>query len=293
MKLSRKCLFLAVLASGASCVDRNNSDDTDPGDVGQIRLRLVQTPPEVNCVQLTVRGARVARRLLPADTPGTDTLLLEGLPLGPVSVVSEAFSELCNNIVGRVPLWVTEPVMANIKVTPPIEIDLVFHRNGRAEVVLTFQDEPDGGMAPEPVVLFNSFTILGPNNVYEYRAAVGIPTPIPPPPTSGNFVLAATSNPPLPPDDACNPLPPGSLTGRVALVHRGVCTFATKAQNVADAGGVAMVVENNIADQILITVNATGSPIPVVFITKESGDDIRANGLPAVLQWNPPATVVR
>jgi hypothetical protein len=286
-------LFAAVMMSATSCVDGNNTDANNAGDVGQIRLRLVQAPPEVNCVRLTVRGARVAERQLPTSTPGTDTLLLEGLPLGPVSVVAEAFAEACGNLTGRTPLWVTEPVLANIKVTPPVEIDLVFHRNGRAEVVLTFQDEPDGGMAPEPVVLFNSFTILGMNNVYEYRAGIGVGTPIPAPPTSGNFVLAATSNPPLPPDDACNPLPPGSLTGRVALVQRGICTFATKAQNVFDAGGVAMVVHNNIPNQILMTINATGSPIPVVFITKESGDDIRANGLPAILQWNPAATVVR
>jgi minor extracellular serine protease Vpr len=40
-------------------------------------------------------------------------------------------------------------------------------------------------------------------------------------------------------------LPPHSLDGQVALVSRGYCTFVSKAQRVADAGGVGMVLVDN------------------------------------------------
>lgn len=44
---------------------------------------------------------------------------------------------------------------------------------------------------------------------------------------------------------ACTSLPGGSLNGRIALVQRGVCTFAVKGQNVAAAGAVGMVIYNS------------------------------------------------
>ena len=106
------------------------------------------------------------------------------------------------------------------------------------------------------------------------------------------MILAATAVAPLPTDDACNPLPPGSLTGRAALVRRGTCTFVQKTQNVAAAGAVAIVVDDH-TDEILVTGSVPGVSIPFIFITKASGEQIRGAGLPALMQWNGVATVVR
>jgi minor extracellular serine protease Vpr len=46
---------------------------------------------------------------------------------------------------------------------------------------------------------------------------------------------------------ACSPLAAGSLTGHIALVSRGMCTFSTKIRNAQNAGAVAVLVANNVA----------------------------------------------
>jgi minor extracellular serine protease Vpr len=46
---------------------------------------------------------------------------------------------------------------------------------------------------------------------------------------------------------ACAALPAGSLTGKIALVSRGTCTFSEKIRNAQDAGAVATLVVNNVA----------------------------------------------
>ncbi|MBF5006650.1 M36 family metallopeptidase [Diaphorobacter caeni] len=50
---------------------------------------------------------------------------------------------------------------------------------------------------------------------------------------------SATSN------EACATLPAGSLTGKIALVDRGTCNFATKTLNAEKAGAIGIVIVNN------------------------------------------------
>jgi subtilisin family serine protease len=45
--------------------------------------------------------------------------------------------------------------------------------------------------------------------------------------------------------EACSALPAGSLSGDIALVSRGTCSFSTKIRNAQDAGAVATLVVNN------------------------------------------------
>jgi subtilisin family serine protease len=47
--------------------------------------------------------------------------------------------------------------------------------------------------------------------------------------------------------DACAALTAGSLTGKIAVLSRGACTFSQKIRNAQDAGAVAVVVVNNVA----------------------------------------------
>src|SRR5262249_52097349 len=54
---------------------------------------------------------------------------------------------------------------------------------------------------------------------------------------------------------AKSPLAPGSLSGAIALVTRGRCTFASKAARAANAGAAAMVVVDNRAGE--------ADPIPI------------------------------
>src|SRR6266540_3271747 len=46
---------------------------------------------------------------------------------------------------------------------------------------------------------------------------------------------------------ACSALAAGSLTGKIALISRGTCTFSTKIRNAQNAGAVAVLVVNNVA----------------------------------------------
>ncbi len=45
---------------------------------------------------------------------------------------------------------------------------------------------------------------------------------------------------------ACTPLPAGSLTGKIALISRGTCTFSQKIRNAQDAGALVALVVNNV-----------------------------------------------
>jgi subtilisin family serine protease len=47
--------------------------------------------------------------------------------------------------------------------------------------------------------------------------------------------------------DACAALPAGSLTGDIAVLSRGTCSFSTKIRNAQAAGAVATIVVNNVA----------------------------------------------
>jgi len=44
---------------------------------------------------------------------------------------------------------------------------------------------------------------------------------------------------------ACSPLPSGSVAGQIVLVLRGTCTFASKLNNVAAGGALAILVYDN------------------------------------------------
>ena len=46
--------------------------------------------------------------------------------------------------------------------------------------------------------------------------------------------------------DACESLPRRSMTGKLALIDRGTCTFLTKVKNVAAAGAIGAIVVNNV-----------------------------------------------
>lgn len=46
---------------------------------------------------------------------------------------------------------------------------------------------------------------------------------------------------------ACSALPANSLTGQIALISRGTCTFSAKIRNAQDAGAAAVIVVNNVA----------------------------------------------
>jgi subtilisin family serine protease len=114
---------------------------------------------------------------------------------------------------------------------------------------------------------FIAFTVSPDDTKIGYTASEGAPAP----PETGTFPLARTGTATAL-DDACAPFPAGSLTGKVALVRRGTCSFYTKTFNAQSAGAMSVVLYNNAPGILNATV--AGVPpitIPVVAITAEKG----------------------
>ena len=119
------------------------------------------------------------------------------------------------------------------------------------------------------IVTLNSFTITPDNKSIGYMEASGGGAA----PTSGSSLMARTGTTSTP-NDACNEVAPtpGSLTGKVALIRRGTCSFYEKSYNAQQAGAIAVVLYNNVAGLFAATVS--GSPavtIPVVAISNIDG----------------------
>ncbi|MDC3982921.1 S8 family serine peptidase [Polyangium jinanense] len=123
-----------------------------------------------------------------------------------------------------------------------------------------------------------SFSITPDAKSFGYNVGTGVP----PAPLTGTLEIVATATANTITTDACNVNPPaaGSLTGKVALIKRGGCTFFEKSKNAQAAGASAVVVYNNAAGALVPGVTIpTGSPagttpvgIPVVGITMAEGD---------------------
>jgi hypothetical protein len=79
--------------------------------------------------------------------------------------------------------------------------------------------------------------------------------------------------------DGCEPLAPGSGTGKILIIDRGTCTFVIKVKNAQDAGALAVIVADN----------AVGTPpaglggadptitIPSARVTQVDGNTLKAN----------------
>jgi minor extracellular serine protease Vpr len=124
------------------------------------------------------------------------------------------------------------------------------------------------------------FTAAPDDRVFGYLPAAGAPAA----PTSGTMPLVRTGTTTTA-NDACSiaqpdgtlvsPFPAGSLSGKVALIRRGTCTFYEKSRNAEVAGAIGVVLYNNAPGLLSPTVAPpTGAPpvtIPVVAIQASDG----------------------
>ncbi|MDQ3665437.1 MAG: hypothetical protein M3410_02350 [Acidobacteriota bacterium] len=93
--------------------------------------------------------------------------------------------------------------------------------------------------------------------------------------------------------DACTPLTnAAAVAGKIALVERGMCSFARKARTVEDAGAIGIIIYNNLANVNAAPAGMAGDPtvIPPPSITAVSLT--RADGL-AVLGQVPSGTTAK
>jgi len=112
-----------------------------------------------------------------------------------------------------------------------------------------------------------SFNVSPDNQPFGYYQATAAPTA----PTSGTFPLTRTGTA-TSAADACAALPAGSLSGKIALIRRGTCSFNVKAINAQNAGAAGVILYNNVAG--IQTVTVVGPPqvtIPTVSVSAADG----------------------
>lgn len=98
-----------------------------------------------------------------------------------------------------------------------------------------------------------------------------ITTPIP-----GDIVLVSNTNP-----LGCNANPiTNNVSGKIALIRRGNCTFVEKVKNAQNAGAIAVIMMNNV-DGTPVAMGGTDGTItiPSVMISKADGDILEAAAL--------------
>ena len=76
---------------------------------------------------------------------------------------------------------------------------------------------------------------------------------------------------------ACGPaLDPAALAGKIVLVRRGDCTFASKVVRAQQAGALAVIVVNNVSGSIVMGGGDAAIAIPAVSIGRETGEALIA-----------------
>ncbi len=125
----------------------------------------------------------------------------------------------------------------------------------------------------------NNFIVSGLGN-FESIFGTG---PVPATTFSGPLSDVASVGDPL----ACSAVPANSLTGTIALVQRGTCTFLVKVQNVEAAGAIGVTFINNAGDDTLVVAGGLNgvTMIPSAFVGYDDGQTIRT-----FLKTNPTAT---
>ncbi|MGH9166484.1 MAG: S8 family serine peptidase [Acidimicrobiia bacterium] len=71
------------------------------------------------------------------------------------------------------------------------------------------------------------------------------------------------------------------LTGQIALIDRGVCTFTTKVRNAEDAGAIGVLVANNVAGDPTAMAHDGTDPfptIPAAMVGKNEGNSMKPSG---------------
>lgn len=129
-----------------------------------------------------------------------------------------------------------------------------------------------------------ALTVTPDGRVIPFLQATAAPTA----PSSGTFPLARTGTA-ASAGDACNPLPAGSLAGRVALIRRGTCSFNQKTINAQNAGAAGVIIYNNVLGNIQ-NITVAGPPnvtIPTVSISAADGVllDGRLAAGPVSITW--------
>lgn len=127
-------------------------------------------------------------------------------------------------------------------------------------------------------LLINSGTLVGTNfNVNDNAFSPGhVNLPIAPAVLTNNLVLYVDGTPDT--SDACEvPTNAAALNGKIAVIRRGVCSFAIKVKNAQNAGAIGAIIVNNIAGGISMAGADATITIPAVSMSQTEGEALIAS----------------
>jgi subtilisin family serine protease len=170
--------------------------------------------------------------------------------------------------------------------------------NGRI-VVLSAGNEGNGGVDDErtvgsPGISPSAITVAAASNAHIVGPVITVDQPAPVAATlvkigssNGNAVAVGDSLTGVayayvdPQGRGCGSLPAGSLNGKVALIERGICSFADKVSAAAAAGARAVIIFNKELSEgtdggdNILNMEVSGTNIPSVFVARTAGLALR------------------
>lgn len=132
-----------------------------------------------------------------------------------------------------------------------------------------------GGNAPVNLLTVNSPTTIA-GSYSATDASFG--PPIPTTPLTGDLVLAVDGVNPDP-NDACENLTnAAAVSGNIAILYRGNCSFVNKVEEAQNAGAIAVIIVNNVPTAPITMGGASNNiNIPAIMVSQADGADLIAS----------------
>jgi hypothetical protein len=143
MPLSNTARGLFALTAAASALAACGSDRGDALEsTGVATAAITSVPSDVACIDITVTGNRVADRRFDVTPGHSSVLALNGLPIGNVTFLGQAYATPCNAITSAsVPTWVSDPMSVTLVSAVSSNLTLSLHHNGTSTVGVDFNDD--------------------------------------------------------------------------------------------------------------------------------------------------------
>src|SRR5688572_12616726 len=128
--------FTLLVGTAIGCSVEPDAASESLSANGQALLEVQAAPADALCLRITTTGTyRTDRRQIPLITGEATQLTLQGLPIGDVVLVGEAFDVPCAKVTtGKAPKYASEAAYANLAEGLRPKIKLVLNLNGEADV---------------------------------------------------------------------------------------------------------------------------------------------------------------
>ncbi len=145
---------------------------------------------------------------------------------------------------------------------------------------MNLTSEPDNAVISEPAIYSNALSIASVENLMIHRNYIAAgDRKLPFVETSSSYglpsILTLTESYQVvvvPGFGAAADFEGLDLTGKIALVQRGVESFVTKIENAQAAGAIGCIIYNNVNEEFGMDLTGTAATIPAICITMEDGE---------------------